>query len=90
MLPKNHLKIEKCGHSDQKYPKKFVPFGQKLVPFLLLSQLNPLRIDLQSKNPVFLESTHFGLSTGAKKITKMLKIEVAISKNIFNCFPKIT
>ena len=61
-----------------------------MVPIWLLSQLNPLKIGLDSKNGVVLESRHFDLSTGAKKITKMLKIEVAISKNIFNFFPKIT
>ena len=57
---------------------------------MLLSHLNPLKIGLDSKNGVVLASRHFDLSTGAKKYPKMLKIEVAMSINIFNFFPKIT
>ena len=57
--------------------------------FLLLGQLNHLKIELGLKNGVFSESRHFDLSTGTKKYPKMLKIEVAMSKNIFNFFPKI-
>ena len=70
LVPKKHVKSEICGHSDKKNPKKIVRFDQKLVPFLLLGQLNHLKIGLDSKNGVVLESTHFDLSTGAKKSQK--------------------
>ena len=66
-MPKKHEKSERFVHSDQKNPKNIVRFGQNLVPFLLLSQLNHLKIMLESKNGVVLASRHFGLSTGAKK-----------------------
>ena len=38
---------------------------------------------MELKNRVFLESTHFNLSTGTKKCPKIMKIVVGMSKNIF-------
>ena len=67
MVLKNNQKIEQYSNNDQKFATIFVRFGQNLVPFLLLSQLNHLKIMLESKNGVVLASRHFGLSTGAKK-----------------------
>ena len=61
---KNKQKIEQYRYNDQKFAIIFVRFGQNLVP---LSQLNHLKIMLESKNGVFLASRQFGLSTGAKK-----------------------
>ena len=67
MVLKNNQKIEQYSNNDQKYAIIFVQFGQNLVP---LSQLNHLKIMLESKNGVFLASRHFSLSTGAKKEPK--------------------
>ena len=54
-----------------------------MVPFLLLGQINYLKIGVDSKHLVFSESTHFRLSTGTKKCPKILKIVVGMSKNIY-------
>ena len=43
---KTLLKHGKCGFSDQDYPRNIFRFDQKLVPFLFLSQLDPLRIHI--------------------------------------------
>ena len=64
LVLRNNKKVEKWNHNDQKFAIIFVQFGQNLVP---LSQLNHLKIMLESKNGVFLEFRQFGLSTGAKK-----------------------
>ena len=72
-MSKKHIQNEICGHSDQKYPKKIVRFGQKLVPFWLLSQLTTLRIDIETKNWTFLESSHFRLPTGVGIFEKSRK-----------------
>ena len=62
------------GSFDVAKTKNIVRFGQKLVPFLLLGQLNQLKIMLKLKNLVFLKSAHFGLSTGTKKLRKSWKM----------------
>ena len=72
-MSKKHIKNELCGHSDQKYPKKIVRFGQKLVPFWLLSQLTTLRNDIETKNWTFLEFSHFRLPTGVEIFEKSRK-----------------
>ena len=79
LVLRNNKKVEKWNHNDQKFAIIFVQFGSNLVPFLLLSQLNHLKIMLDSKNGVVLASTHFGLSTGAKKIRNKTE-----SSSVFN------
>ena len=70
LVPKNYEKIEKCSHSNDKYQDICVQFGQNLVPFCFISQLTALKMGVQQKSRVVLESTHFVLSTGAKKTRK--------------------
>ena len=69
-MPKKHEKSERFVHSDQKNPKNIVRFGQNLVPFLLLSQLNHLKIKLRSKNEGVSVSRHLSLPTGVEIFEK--------------------